>query len=132
MSTINILLASNPAFKFVTVEFRTSQTPYTYKTTLDVEEGDTVVVDTPRSGLTCALVTSVLKLEEVDATKYDYKWVVSKVDLEYYKQVTELQSKVVKTINDSKRTKMLKEMKAQLMEEIGVEAAADVEKLVRL
>lgn len=132
MSTLNILLASNPSFKFVTVEFKNSQTPYTYKTTLDLEEGDTVVVDTPRTGMTCALVTAVLRLEEVDATKFDYKWVVSKVDTDYYEKVTDMQAQVQKTINDSKRSKLVKEMKAQLAEEIGDDAVAQVEKLVRL
>ena len=132
MSTLNILLASNPSFKFVAVEFANSQTPYTYKTTLDLEDGDTVVVDTPRTGMTCAVVTKVLKLEEVDATKFDYKWVVSKVDTDYYEKVLDMQAQVQKTINDSKRSKLVKEMKAQLAEEIGDDAVAKVEKLVRL
>lgn len=132
MSTLNILLASNPSFKFVAVEFKNSQTPYIYKTTLDLEEGDTVVVDTPRTGMTCVLVTKILKLEEVDATKYNYKWIVSKVDTDYYEKVLDMQAQVQKTINDSKRSKLVKEMKAQLAEEIGVDAVAQVEKLVRL
>lgn len=82
--------------------------------------------------MTCAVVTKVLKLEEVDATKFDYKWVVSKVDTDYYEKVLDMQAQVQKTINDSKRSKLVKEMKAQLAEEIGVDAVAKVEKLVRL
>ena len=132
MSTLNILLASNPDFKFVTVVFKNAAQPYTYKTTLDVEEGDTVVVDTPRTGFTCVKITGILKPEEVDLTAFEYAWVVSKVDLEHYEKVKEIQVQVNKVINDSKRAKLISEMKAQLVETVGEDTVKQVEKLVRL
>lgn len=132
MSELNILLAANENFKFVKVEFNGSQKEYLYKTTLELEDGDTVVVDTPSTGLTCAIVTEVLRLEEVDLESFDYKWIVSKVDLEYYEKVKEMQSTVRKTINDSRRAKLIKNMREQISESLGEDTAKKVEKLVRL
>lgn len=132
MSTLNIILAANPEFKFVRVQFNNSPKVYTYKTVLAIEVDDTVVVDTPTSGLTCAKVVEVAKLEEVDLDRYDYKWIVQKVDLAHYEQVVEMSAQVKKTINDSRRAKIVKEAKQALVDNLGEDVVTQVEKLVRL
>lgn len=133
MNELNILFAANPTFKFVTVTFANSSRAYTYKTTLDLEPGDFVIVNTPSTGFTCAEVTDVLSLEQADLKEgIRYKWVVQKVDAAYYDEVKAMEQEVQKAVNDNRRTKMIKAMKKELEDNLGKTTVKQIEKLVRL
>ena len=56
---------------------------YLYKTDLDLEEGDFVVVDAPKSGLT---VVKVVMVKECCDTSKATKWIVDKVDVAAYQE----------------------------------------------
>ncbi len=58
---------------------------YTYKIRGKVAPGDTVVVESPFSGLTCVTVVSVDETPRLDLTaSFTYKWVVQRVDKTEY------------------------------------------------
>ena len=133
MNELNILFAANPTFKFVNVTFANSSQAYTYKTTLDLEPGDSIIVETPRTGLTCVKVIEVLSLEQADIREnIRYKWVVQKVDTAYYDEVKAMEQEVQKAVNDNRRTKMIKAMKKELEDNLGKTTVKQIEKLVRL
>jgi hypothetical protein len=67
--------------KCAQVKFKDTTTPYSFKTILDLEKGDSVVVDTI-NGLQVAKVVKVTDIVPSIATK----WVISKVDLEGHKE----------------------------------------------
>lgn len=73
--------------KTVTVKFATSYSSsktYVYQTDIEgIEEGDTVVVDAPSTGMTCVKVVSVE--ESADSVTRATKWIVAKVDVQSYK-----------------------------------------------
>ena len=69
----------------VSIKFPTTDKQYTYLSTFDVSKGDTVVVDT-QWGLKLVEVTAVrpgLPTELLESA-YEYKFLVTKVDLDYY------------------------------------------------
>ena len=90
---------------------------YTYKTFLDLEIGDEVVVDSPNNGLT------VVKVVGVDSSKlqenYRFKWVVQKIDTAEYCRIVENENiaidKLNKLVNQSRR----KEAAAKVKEMLG-------------
>ena len=87
---INLILAEEvPHFQFVTVQFASSPQHYTYKTNLELKEGDFVVVNAP-SGLTVVTVTS-LNVEVTPSHKYAIKWIVDVVDSSNYKSMLKLE-----------------------------------------
>ncbi len=144
MNNANLLLSQNPNFKFVEVKFREeisknimpsldgeSSKSYTYKTTLDVKEDDLVIVHTPSGEYKVVRVVSVKELHDVD-NSFEYKWVVSKVDLDYYESCKRTESEIKKAVNRMTFDKQREEYKAQLQERLGKEAVLTLEGLVRL
>lgn len=86
-----------------------SNKSYAYLTDIGgLKAGDHVVVDSPNSGYTVVLVTSVE--ETADAINKATKWIVSKVDVEGYQQRLERQKE--------RETLMakLKKMQAEMLE----------------
>lgn len=67
--------------KTAVVKFPTSSTLYHYRTELDLQEGDHVVVDSPTSGYTVAVVRKVIDDVSLKATAF----IVCKVDDTAYK-----------------------------------------------
>lgn len=133
MSNLNLLLAENEDFKIVEVVFNNSPKVYHYKTTLDVKEDDTVVVDTPSNGLSIVTVKSVTPAIEHDLSfNFKIKWIVSKVDLDYYEQCKELESKLNRKLNQLRAHKRREEIKDQLADQVGAEGVEELAKLVRL
>ena len=132
MNELNILLADNEDFKFVTVVFApyTGTNTYTYKTLLDVEVDDFVVVHTPSRGYQVVKVLEVLSPLEVDLeAKYEYKWLVQKVDLEHFDKVMATEKEVRAVVNKSKNKRAIAEARAAILE---TSDEAVITKLVRL
>lgn len=102
---------------------------YVYMTDLDVDVGDTVVVDSPSAGFTCVKVTKID--EDAVAVSKATKWVVCKIDAEAYKARIEREKQ--KGVIIAKLQKLQKEILerdqfAQLAA-LSPEAAALVEEL---
>ncbi len=126
---VNAMLTKNEQFKFVSCTFQTSAKEYTYKTLLDVNAGDTVLVDTA-SGLQIVRVQRVLEVDEVDLAEYDYKWVVQIINLDHFTAVKEMEEKLKQDIRNKIRNKIADNALAQLYD--GAEGVEQVKKLVRL
>lgn len=109
MSTaVQYVLAENEKFKFVACTFDTSSTRYTYKTTLDVEVGDILLVET-NAGLAKVVVRDILDITDVDLDAYEYKWVVQKVDFTYFEQCKEAEAAVLKVLREKQRRHVAKQ-----------------------
>ncbi len=145
MNNVNLLLSQNSDFKFVGVKFyeqlQRGQMPsldglsnktYHYKTTLDLEVGDKVIVDTPSGELKIVEVVNIKELHELEDDKINYKWIVSKVDLEYYHKCKDTETEVKKQMNKMAFNKQREEYKAQLQERLGPDALITLEGLVKL
>lgn len=128
---MDILLADNENFKFVTVIFApyTGKQTYTYKTLLPLEVDDFVVVDTPSKGFQVVQVREVLTPFEVDLNvPFSYKWVVQKIDTAHYTEVRAMEKEVRVFVNKAKSKQAIEVAKALL-----VDSDVDtVTKLVRL
>lgn len=140
MSDLELFLAeANKDFKIVTVKFDSSKTvkldtkTYTYKTVLDVQEGDKVVVDSPSSGM---VIVDVIEAVPAIETNLDFgfqvKWIVSKVDVKNYEECKEIERKALKQINMLKYTNKRKELLHDLTEVIGEDGIKQIKQLVRL
>ena len=130
MNELNILLAANKDFKFVTCIFApfTGHNRYTHKTLLDIKEEDFLVVDTPSKGLQVVQVRKVLTPLEVDLeVKFEYKWVVQKLDLEHYNKVETMEKEVRRAVNTSKNSRAL----ADARRAMGIDAVT-IAKLTKL
>jgi hypothetical protein len=131
---INLLLADNPEFKIVKVKFDGSPKFYTYKTMLDIVEGDTIAVDTPSHGFMCLKAVEVIPGMEFDfaSNNFGIKWVVSKIDIEQYEQAQEMERGALKKLNAIAHNKARQEMLKNMEEALGEKALGEVRKLVRL
>ena len=134
MSDLNLFLAeANENFKIVVVQFPTSSKKYHYKTVLDIEEGDMIVVDAPSTGFTVLEALEVIPAIETELSyNFQLKWVVSKVDIEHYEACKKMEREATKTLNQLKYTRRRKELMADLEDVIGEDGIKQVKKLVRL
>lgn len=131
-TAILALMAENEKFKFVSVRFPTSDRGYTYKTMLDLVEGDKVLVDTA-SGMQIVTVREVLDISDVDLeANYEYKWVVQKVDFTEFEQYKQMEDDLLKYLRKKQRAHAVKAVTAGLFEDATEEEKATVKALVRL
>ena len=130
---LNLLLAQNEDFKLVKVQFPGSTKCYTYKTTLDIKEDDQVVVDSPSNGFQILKAYEVIPAIESELTfNYNLKWIVSKVDLEYYEKCQDMERKANRELNKLRASRRRTELEKELTEAIGSEGVETVKALVRL
>ncbi len=77
---------------------------YTYKIMGPCSPGDTVVVDSPYSGLTCVKVISVDETPRIDlGADFTYKWVVQRVDTSAYKEMLEKEEAFTSQVEEVQR-----------------------------
>jgi len=133
MNTTNLILAENPNFSIVAVQFTGTPKTYHYKTFFkDIEEGSQVVVDSPSNGLVVVTVTEVLDPMEFSGN-FQLKWLVSgPIDLDHYDELKTMDRAVTKKVNQLKYSKERKEMLTTLEEQVGKEGMETVRGLVRL
>lgn len=130
---LNLFLAQNEDFKIVKVVFPSSSKRYTYKTTLNIEAGDKVIVDSPRDGMTVVDVVDVVPGIETDLQySFNLKWIVQKVDTTHYEQALEMEAKLNTEFNKIKARKARQEMLESVTEQLGKDAVKELTKLVRL
>lgn len=127
-AVVQAMLATNENFKFVTVAFPTSTNEYTYKTTLNLAVGDTVLVNT-NAGMRIVTVTGLPQIDDVDLAAYNYQWIVQKIDLEHYNAMKEKEEELLKIIRNKQRNHVANQALEQLF---GEGATEQVKRLVRL
>lgn len=136
MNEVNVLLADNPNFKFVECVFYpfTGVNPYTYKTmNPDIKEDDFVVVDTPSKGFQVVQVRAIKSPLEVNLeAKYEFKWVVQRIDAEDYEKCKTVEAEVRRTVNISKNKRGLEEARKAVLDGLDEETANAAKALVRL
>lgn len=103
---------------YLAVKFFNTLQSYTYMCDIDnVKVGDTVVVDSPNTGLTCA---EVVRVDYTDPTNKATKYIVDIVDTTKYKAMVEadrrkkeLMSKMKKLYKDNSEIAMFELMSQQ-------------------
>lgn len=119
MNKNNVAIAMFDTVTAVTVTFPVSGGTYTYMSLEQLEVGDKVLVDTPRAGLQVVTVTAVDVAWDIDA-KYDYKFIVGKVDLTQYNKVQEALTEIREVIETERRA----QARRAVTEQLGLKAAA--------
>jgi hypothetical protein len=136
MSIIDAVLADNEQFKFLSCTFApyTGTKTYHYKTMLDIDVGDHVVVYVPNSAsyqvVEVKEVHSFFDLELRD--DIEYRWVVQKVDSKTYLESIEKEKELASTLRKATHRKARKELTATVLEHLDATERETVTKLVRL
>ena len=104
------LLQTN--YTTVGVRFYQSRQTYTYKALLSLElrEGDLVVVHTSIKGYSVADVVQVYKTPKIDVIIEHYKWVVQRVDLSLYSEILAKEEQAIETLREIEEIKQRKEV----------------------
>ncbi len=98
---------------------------YTYKIEGSCEVGDTVIVDSPYSGLTCVKVVNVDDEPRIDLNaEFTYKWVVQRVDTSAYRERLDKEEAFLKQIEGVQRTAMRDQLLRQHAETFPVGSVA--------
>lgn len=127
MNVVNLLLAQNLAsFVFVKCRFASSPKLYTYKTTLSVLPGDLVIVHTNDEFKSVEVVEVSTTQPELDS--FDYKWIVSKLDLTHYYEVTTKENNVKKALLHAEA----KSKEAEMLSKIPRDTIELVKSMVRI
>ena len=93
---------------------------YTYKTDLELEVGDEVIVDAPSTGLTVVKVARVDTLADINMdAPFTYKWVVGKVDVDGHKARIEKEAELEKEFAAIKAKARKMRQIAQLKADLG-------------
>lgn len=135
MNLSDTFLTENPKFKFVSIVFApyTGSKEYTYKTLLDIEVDDFVVVQTPSKEYQCVQVRTVEDPLEVELISgVHYKWVVQKVDMAHYEECREMEKAVQLKLRKAESRKRQQELRESATEFLTDEERAETTKLVRL
>lgn len=124
MKIANLIAALSTTLTTVGVQYKDANgqafgKTYTYKTDLELEVGDEVIVDAPSTGLTVVVVTRLDSIADINENaSYAYKWVVGKVDLEAHnsrlEKEEELAEEFAKVQQKVSRMRKIKELKEAL------------------
>lgn len=121
MSIETLLAQMIPDLRVVNVRFKDCNgqpvgREYSYKT-MDAEVivGDTVVVDTPSTGLQCVVVTKVTDATALEVqSSINYKWIIQRVDMAEYNKCLANDEKVGQTIALAQKAAAVRRAKAEL------------------
>lgn len=106
-TTVNVTFTGNdPSLEFPRPPLVRCKV-YTYKARLEdkLEVGDHVVVDSPTTGLSIAVVTDVHKSPQIDLdAPFTYKWIVQKVDRTRYDEMQTREAEFLETMMEVERT----------------------------
>lgn len=95
MKTENIPALLMDNVTTVGVEFTESFKTYTFKTNLDLEVGDWILVPSKNSGYEPKIVkVTEVHDEPILHDQYEYKWVISKVDFDNYYDLIDQEKKI--------------------------------------
>lgn len=124
-------VAEKIGFVLVKCVFPNGTRSYTYKAPLveGVQEGDTVIVESPADGFVCVKVLDVQSSDHIDlSVPFDYKWIVQKVSRVQYdatnKAEYEMRQVLSRAIARKERDEMVALYKTELGESILKEVAA--------
>jgi hypothetical protein len=133
MNPINVLLAKNDQFKFVTCVFNIlqpaeTQKEYTYKTLLDVEPGDLVIAPANVGNFETIRVVQV-------GTKFEgtanIKWIAAKLDTAHLDECKAMEEEIKQLFIEEEKRKKAESTKAQLEEYLGAEGVSKAELIAK-
>ena len=117
----NLVTLLQEGINTVKVEFTTDGARYTYKTNLDLEVGDAVVVKVKNTGK--LKVVRVVQVDlDVDISQFEdfqIRWIVQKVDMDMYTQLCNRDKDMDKLISKLEVSEKRKELTALLKENLG-------------
>lgn len=133
MNHINILLAKNENFKFVSCVFNINQEAklqktYTYKTLLDVKEGDLVVAPTQQGTF------ETIRIVEVGVDyqgAFDIKWIAAKLDTAHLDECKAMEEEIKQLFVEEQKRKKAELTKAQLEEYLGADGVSKAELIAK-
>jgi len=133
MNPVNILLAKNENFKFVLCVFNINQEAklqktYTYKTLLDVKEGDLVVAPTQQGTF------ETIRIVEVGVDyqgSYDIKWIAAKLETAHLDECKAMEEEIKQLFAEEQKRKKAESTKAQLEEYLGAEGISKAELIAK-
>jgi len=135
MKSIHVLVnALYDDLKCVQVKFKQdhgqlSPKSYSYKTFLELETGDEVIVDSPRGGFVVVTVVGTC-LDHLD--EFPLKWVVQKVDKSGYIDARDKEDLMITKFHKASATTKKKKALAAIKEMLGYDNMTDVELLEEL
>lgn len=118
----------------VGVRFKSGSSVYTYKChrNHNVQEGDTVIVDSPRDGLVCVEVVRVDDFCDIDVdSSIVYKHVVQRVDVSRYVETLEREEEFMRRIQSMQRQRKIEEALQAAIGDFGGERFDDMVKQLR-
>lgn len=117
MNKNNVAIALFDNVTAVSVVFPNSNGVYTYMTMEELQVGDKVLVDTPRAGLVVVTVKEVDVSWDIDS-KFSYKFIVDKVNMEKYERINQVVEEVRETIEAERKAQARK----AVIEQLGLKA----------
>ncbi len=133
MNAINILLAKNEQFKFVTCVFNITQDPalqkhYTYKTLLDLKEGDLVVAPTAQGTFE---TIKVVEANIIYEGSFDIKWIAAKLDTSHLDECKAMEEEIKQLFVEEQKRKKAEVIKTHLEEHLGIEGISNAELIAK-
>lgn len=135
MNEVNLVMAQNPKFKFVNVVFETNREllkhnkKYSYKTMLDLKEGELVVVKVGEDFKCVTVVEEDVTAQCIANETREWRWVVCRVDTTDYCNNLDVENKVTRAVAEVKVNNLVREAKIALEEQLG-DGAKEVLRLV--
>lgn len=127
MKNKHLISLLQTGFTTIKVEFKQGSQQYTYKAKLSegIKVEDRVIVDSPQDGLTVVKVVEVHLTPEIDLhAKFDYKWIVHKVDLTDYLATLAQEAEFTRTLLEVERIRQKEELLADFQKYLPEGSAA--------
>lgn len=107
----NAVLGLLPTMYLTTVMFNTSNKGYTYLSRFKSDVGDTVIVNSPTTGMTCVRVVSCEKKHLDVNAEYQYQLIIDKVDTTKHNEFMRSVNELTEEIHQKQQADRLKEVK---------------------
>lgn len=133
MNPINLLLAKNEQFKFVTCVFNVNQPSenqkaYTYKTLLNVNPGDLVVAPTAQGTF------ETVKVVEVGVEykgSFEIKWIAAVLNLDHLAQCKAIEEDIKQLFVEEENRKRKVQTAALIEDAIGADGVTKAEQIAK-
>lgn len=126
---LNLFIASQrPDFKIIGVNFNSGDKVYHYKTLLDVQEGDQILVPVQNKSPSVVRVVSVKDALSCNLS-YELKWVIQKIDFTDFDACVEMESKCQTLINRAEVRKQNTELLEEFQTYLGEEGIKELQSL---
>lgn len=139
MKTSNLVTLLNSSLALINVQFKDHQgkavgREYTYKSHVkDLVVGDEVVVDSPYTGATVAIVSSLTDIANVNLNAaHGYTWIIGKVDKTGHADRLAKDEEITKALADLQLKAARTKLTEDLAKELGFSSVEECDELKAL